>query len=187
MRGRFSCAMAAPRRSGASSGSSRPTPASASCDTRTQGRRTRCGSPRPTGFGRRCGSAPLGRPSVAVDGVLIREGGLVTVIRGNPPYLGMHALPGGHVELGETMEAAMLREFHEETGLRVEVERIVGVYSDPRRDPRGPLVSVAYSLRATGGTLRARADAAGGGLVEPNPHPARAVDHATIVAGYLAR
>jgi len=128
----------------------------------------------------------LGRPSVAVDGVLIREGGLVTVIRGNPPYLGMHALPGGHVELGETMEAAMLREFHEETGLRVEVERIVGVYSDPKRDPRGHTVSVAYSLRETGGTLRAGSDAAGVDLVDPNRLPAMAFDHATIVADYLA-
>src|SRR3989442_5914405 len=185
MRGRFSCAMAAPRRSGASSGSSRPTQASASCDMRTQGTRTRCGSPRPTGFGRRCGSDPLGHPSVAVDGVLIREGGLVTVIRGNPPYLGMHALPGGHVELGETMEAAMLREFHEETGLRAEVERIVGVYSDPTRDPRGHTVSVAYSLRETGGTLPARSDAAGVDLLGPHPLAPMAVGHATIVPGEL--
>ena len=102
-----------------------------------------CGSRRSTGSGCRCGSEPLAHPPLAVDGVLLVDGKLVTVIRGNPPFLGMHALPGGHVELGEPTEAAMIREFLEETGLRVEIERLVGVYSDPKRDPRGHTVSVA--------------------------------------------
>ncbi len=128
----------------------------------------------------------MGHPALAVDGVLITDGRLLTVIRGNPPFLGMHALPGGHVELGETTEAAMLREFLEETGLRVQVERLVGVYSDPTRDPRGHTVSVAYSLRRTAGEMKAGSDAARLDLVDPRRLPEMAFDHASIVADYLA-
>lgn len=123
---------------------------------------------------------------LAVDGVLLLDGRLLTVIRGNPPFQGAHALPGGHVELGEGTEAAMLREFLEETGLRVAIERLIGVYSDPRRDPRGHTVSVAYSLRKTGGTLAAGSDAADLDLVDPRNLPRMAFDHATIVADYFA-
>jgi len=128
----------------------------------------------------------VGHPGLAVDGVLLLDGKLVTVIRGQPPFLGMHALPGGHVELGERTEAAMVREFIEETGLRTEIERLVGVYSDPRRDPRGHTVSVAYSLRKVGGKLLAGSDAAGVDLVDPKRLPKMAFDHAAIVADFLA-
>jgi len=128
----------------------------------------------------------VGHPGLAVDGVLLLEGKLVTVIRGQSPFVGMHALPGGHVELDEGTEAAMVREFIEETGLQVEIERLVGVYSDPRRDPRGHTVSVAYSLRKIGGKLLAASDAAGVDLVDARRLPKMAFDHATIVADFLA-
>ncbi len=128
----------------------------------------------------------MAHPRLAVDGVVLLEGKLVTVIRGRPPFEGMHALPGGMVELGETSESAMLREIEEETGLRVAVDRIVGVYSDPARDPRGHSVSVAYALRWVGGDLRAGSDAAGIELVDPRSLPAMAFDHATIVRDFLA-
>ena len=128
----------------------------------------------------------MGHPALAVDGVLVLDGKLLTVIRGNPPFLGMHALPGGHAELGESTEGAMLREFLEETGLRVQIEKVVGVYSDPKRDPRGHTVSVAYSLRRVGGEMRAGSDAANLDLVDPRRLPPMAFDHATIVADYLA-
>ncbi len=128
----------------------------------------------------------MGHPGLAVDGLLMIDGKLLTVIRGNPPFLGMHALPGGHVELGEGTEAAMLREFLEETGLRVQVDRVVGVYSDPKRDPRGHTVSVAYSLRRVGGAMKAGSDAANLDLVDPHHLPPMAFDHATIVEDFLA-
>jgi len=128
----------------------------------------------------------VGHPGLAVDGVLLLDGKLVAVIRGQPPFLGMHALPGGHVELGEGTEAAMVREFIEETGVRTEIERLVGVYSDPRRDPRGHTVSVAYALRKVGGKLQAGSDAAGVDLVDPKRLPKMAFDHAAIVADFLA-
>ena len=125
-------------------------------------------------------------PRLAVDGVLLIAGRLLTVVRGRPPFSGMHALPGGMVELGESTEAALVREIEEETGLRTAIEGVVGIYSDPGRDPRGHTVSVAYAVRRVGGTLLAGSDAAGADLVDPRKLPAMAFDHATIVADFLA-
>ena len=127
----------------------------------------------------------MGHPRLAVDGVLILDGKLVTVLRGQPPFVGMHALPGGGVELGETTERAMMREMEEETGLLTHIVRVVGVYSDPKRDPRGHTVSVAYELRRVGGKLKAGTDAADVDLVDPVKLPAMAFDHATIVADFM--
>lgn len=128
----------------------------------------------------------MAHPRLAVDGVLLLEGKLLTVIRGHPPFEGMHALPGGMVEIGEPTDAAILREMEEETALEVAVERIVGVYSDPRRDPRGHTVSVAYALRRTGGEPGASSDAAALDLVDARDLPAMAFDHARIVRDFLA-
>lgn len=125
-------------------------------------------------------------PRLAVDGVLLLDGKLLTVVRGRPPFQGMHALPGGMVNLGEGTEAAVVREIEEETALRVEVEGLVGVYSNPGRDPRGHTVSVAYELRRVGGALRAGSDAAGVDLVDPTRPPTMAFDHSEILADYLA-
>lgn len=123
-------------------------------------------------------------PWVTVDGLVLRDGKLVAVIRSNPPFQGMPALPGGFVELGETTEDAVVREVREETGLETRILRLVGVYSDPGRDPRGHTVTVAYSLEATGGTLRAASDAKEIALVDPDDVPAMAFDHARIVADW---
>lgn len=63
------------------------------------------------------------------------------------------------MEIGESTERAVVREVREETGLRTEVMRLVGIYSDPKRDERGHVVSVAYLLTTKGGTLRGADDA----------------------------
>ncbi len=123
-------------------------------------------------------------PWVTVDGLVLRDGKLVAVIRRNPPFQGMPALPGGFVELGETLEAAVVREVREETGLETRVVRLVGVYSDPARDPRGHTVTTAYALECIGGVLRAASDAKGIVLFDPDHPPALAFDHARIVADW---
>ncbi len=120
-------------------------------------------------------------PWLTVDGLVSRDGKLVAVLRGNPPFQGMPAIPGGFVELGETVEAAVVREVREETGLETRVARIVGVYSDPRRDPRGHTVTVAFALEPTGGVLRAASDAKAIVLLDPDALPPMAFDHARIV------
>jgi 8-oxo-dGTP diphosphatase len=123
-------------------------------------------------------------PYVTVDGLVAVDAKLVAVIRGNPPFQGMPALPGGFLELGETTEQAVIREVQEETGLVTRVLHLVGVYSDPARDPRGHAVTVAYALERTGGELRAASDASAIALLDPDHLPPMAFDHAQIVADW---
>src|SRR5215510_10826805 len=85
------------------------------------------------------------QPAIAVDCVIFNsEGDLLLIERKNEPYKGKYALPGGFVEYGETLETAVRRELREETSLKVGRLHLVGTYSDPKRDPRGHTVSVAY-------------------------------------------
>jgi len=65
------------------------------------------------------------------------------------------------VEVGETVEACCKREAKEETSLDVAIERLIGVYSDPKRDARGHTVTVAFLCRIVGGKMKAQDDAAG--------------------------
>ncbi|AAL81714.1 NUDIX hydrolase [Pyrococcus furiosus DSM 3638] len=81
---------------------------------------------------------------VTVDIVIIHNGNIVLIERKNDPYKGYLALPGGFVEYGEKVEEAAIREAKEETGLDVKLLRVVGVYSDPNRDPRGHTITVAF-------------------------------------------
>ena len=120
-------------------------------------------------------------PRVAVDGLVVHADKLVTVRRGNDPFRGMLALPGGFVELGERVEDAVVREVREETGLETRLVRLVGVFSDPKRDPRGHVVSLAYALEETGGRLTAGSDAADVVLVDADDVPPMAFDHREIV------
>jgi len=87
-------------------------------------------------------------PALTTDSVIYDPAGRVLLIRRkNEPFKGAFALPGGFVDIGETVEAACRREVREEVGLEVGDLKLVGVYSDPRRDPRGHTVSVAYLTR----------------------------------------
>jgi 8-oxo-dGTP diphosphatase len=86
-------------------------------------------------------------PALTVDAVWVAGGGILLVRRGRPPFRGRWALPGGFVEVGETVEQAVVRELWEETGLRPTGLQLLGVYSRPGRDPRGPTVSVAFRMR----------------------------------------
>lgn len=120
-------------------------------------------------------------PLVAVDGLIVHDGKLVAVRRKNEPFRGMPALPGGFVELGETTQQAVVREVLEETGLETRVSRLVGVFSDPKRDPRGHVVSIAYAVDEVGGILQPGSDAAGVLLLDPEIDHVMAFDHAAIV------
>lgn len=87
-------------------------------------------------------------PLLTVDCVVFDADGRVLLIkRRNPPFKGMLALPGGFVDLGESVEDACRRELLEETGLRAGRLTLIGVFSKPGRDPRGPTVSIAYLTR----------------------------------------
>src|SRR5258705_7256203 len=100
-------------------------------------------------------------PALTVDCVVIdARGRLLLIRRGHPPFKGKYALPGGFVDVGETVEDACRRELMEETGVRAGKLRLLGVYSDPRRDPRGHTSSVAFLTRVRGATAKAGDDAA---------------------------
>jgi len=84
-------------------------------------------------------------PLLTVDAVILfKKDNLILITRKNPPFQGEYALPGGFVDIGETLEQACIREAKEETNLNVRIKRLIGVYSDPKRDPRGHTVSIAY-------------------------------------------
>ncbi|WP_457597328.1 NUDIX domain-containing protein [Hydrogenimonas sp.] len=136
-------------------------------------------------------------PYLATDCIILcrdeeeNELGIVLIERKNPPY-GL-ALPGGFVEVGETVEYACVREVKEETGLDVELKKLVGVFSDPKRDPRFHTVSVVYVGVAyvdkerhwpKGGDDAKRAD-----IYPTNeiPYENLAFDHAHIIKTALLR
>ena len=119
-------------------------------------------------------------PKLMVDVVIPSEEGVVLIRRGREPFRGQWALPGGFVDVGETVEVAAARDAAEETGLAVELSRLVGVYSDPERDPRGHNVSVAFLARVLSGELSAATDAAEVSVLDP-ASVELAFDHRKII------
>lgn len=106
------------------------------------------------------GAETYKNPSLTVDAVIVCEDDSIVLIkRKKDPYRGSWALPGGFVEYGERVENAVVREVMEETGLEIDLKQIVGVYSDPKRDPRGHTVTICYIAFKTGGKLKADTDA----------------------------
>ena len=124
-------------------------------------------------------------PPVTVDIVieLQRPGTPIVLVERRHPPPGW-ALPGGFVDRGETVGQAARREAREETGLEVELVALLGVYSDPARDPRGQTVGVVFVGRS-GGEPVADDDAAAVLIADPQAMPPLAFDHAKIVADYL--
>jgi 8-oxo-dGTP diphosphatase len=133
------------------------------------------------------------RPMVTVDAVVFRKNGSNTEVllikRGHFPFAGMWALPGGFVDMHETLEEAVVRELEEETGLKnVPLEQL-HAYSDIHRDPRGRNISITFygstdwqNSEVTGGD-----DAADAQWFPVDQLPELAFDHHKVIELALNR
>jgi len=122
-------------------------------------------------------------PRATVDVIVEVGGGIALIRRRNPPPGG--AIPGGFIDDGERAEDAARREMREELGVDVELVTLLGVYSDPARDPRGHTISTVYVGRAND-SPRAGDDAADAGVFRRDTLPTPlAFDHARILEDYF--
>jgi mutator protein MutT len=135
------------------------------------------------------------QPIVGVGAVIMDQGKVVLVKRRFEPLAGQWSLPGGRLELGETLEAGLAREMIEETGLEVEVGPVVDVFDrillDPERKVRYHYVLIDYLCRPVGGALSHGSDVAAAELVDPadlgqyrlTPKATSVIEKALAVAG----
>src|SRR5262245_39480682 len=127
------------------------------------------------------------RPSVTVDMVIVtreKKPRVLLIRRKHSPFVGKWAIPGGFVEMEETLEAAARRELFEETTLRALKLEQLHTFGDPGRDPRGRVISVAYLAQVDPRKLKPRAadDAAEVGWFDLRHPPSLAFDHGDILA-----
>ena len=126
-------------------------------------------------------------PLLTVDAVIQfnKKEDIVLIRRKNPPFKSSYALPGGFVEIGESVEDACIREAFEETNIKVKIVKLIGVFSDPKRDPRGHIVTVAYLCepRTKNENPKAQDDAAALELIPLSKIPSLklAFDHMQII------
>lgn len=126
------------------------------------------------------------RPMLTADCAVVNPRGEVLLVRrGNEPYRGCWALPGGFMEMDETIEHCAVRELMEETGIAVAEEelQLIGVYSAPGRDPRGRTVTAAYAVRLSAAVTPAAGDDAAEVRWWPlDKLPPLAFDHDRIIS-----
>ena len=130
------------------------------------------------------------RPMLTADCMVVNDRDEILLVRrGNEPFKGCWALPGGFMEMVETIERCAVRELEEETGLHVSEQdiKLIGVYSAPDRDPRGRTVTAAFSLTLSHSATQSLPIAAGDDAAEVrwwplNALPPLAFDHAQIVS-----
>jgi 8-oxo-dGTP diphosphatase len=128
-------------------------------------------------------------PALTVDGIVETEQGIVLIKRKNDPFKDCWALPGGFVDYGENVENALIREMKEEISIDVNIKALLGVWSEPDRDPRGHTVSIVYIAKFNGDIKKIKAaDDAKDIKITNNPLEFElAFDHARIIGDYYKR
>lgn len=124
-------------------------------------------------------------PLLAVDYIIFRDNAPLLIKRKNEPFKNRYALPGGFVNVGETIEQACKREMLEETSVKVSKLKLVGIYSNPKRDPRGHVASVVFLGKAENAKPKAASDAASAEFVEEWQKEMLAFDHKKIIKDAL--
>jgi ADP-ribose pyrophosphatase YjhB (NUDIX family) len=125
---------------------------------------------------------PQSTPKIAVNAVVFNEKREVLLAKRTDN--GLWCIPGGHVDLGETLAQACLRELYEETGLRAEVLRVVGIYSDTKgslhiaQGPEWHTVRVSLLCKVTGGVLTPSDETSEINYFDVRQLPALITDHA---------
>jgi len=126
-------------------------------------------------------------PKLTVDGIILKNRKILLIKRGNQPFKGKWALPGGFVEYEEKTEDAVKREVFEETGLKTKIKQLVGIYSDPKRDPRGHTITIVYNLEISGGKMESSGDACDINFFNVNKLPQLSFDHNSIIQDFIRR
>lgn len=130
--------------------------------------------------------SPPKTPLLTVDCVVVDPArGVLMVRRKNPPFKGEYALPGGFVDIGETVEDAAKRELLEETSIVAKTLTLVGVYSKPDRDPRGHTCSIAFLVQAENQDAKAGDDAEAVAWIKNFDGIEIAFDHRKIITDAL--
>ncbi len=129
-------------------------------------------------------------PKATVDVVVEKDNKILLIIRCVEPHKGRLGLPGGHVNFGEKVEDAAKRETEEETGLKVEIKTILGVFSDPKREPNFPEchgISTVFIAEIIDGELKAGDDAKKAEFYKINELRKEnlAFDHYQMIQDYL--
>ncbi len=115
----------------------------------------------------RCGRVVYYDPKVAAASIIERKGKILMVRRAIQPGYGLWSIPGGYVDRGEVVEEAAVREVWEETGLKVEIQRMVGLFSEHGH----PVVVAVFAAREVGGNLKAGAETLELGFFSPDGLP----------------
>lgn len=118
---------------------------------------------------------------LTTDAILEKNNKLILVKRKWPPAKGQWALPGGIIQLNETAENAIKREVKEETGYDCQPEKLVGVFDDPERDPRGRAISICFKCKAKQKTTNETNETTAVKAFEQDSLPELAFDHKKMI------
>lgn len=121
-------------------------------------------------------------PMITADCVIVKNNRVLLIKRTYPPFRGSWTITGGFVDYREPLRKAAAREAKEETGLKIKIIDMVGIYDDPRRDPRGSLVSVVFLGKPVGGKLTVNEEASDLRFFDPSKLPVDiGFDHRKII------
>ena len=127
-------------------------------------------------------------PLVTVDCVVVYNRSILLIQRKYTPFKNYFALPGGFVDIGETVEEACIRELYEETNVKIKKDlKLIGVYSNPKRDPQRNTISIAFLTKLKKIMINASDDALTAQFIKITNKIKLAFDHSAIIKDALTK